>query len=47
MAAAPGASPRLGDAAAATFAAAVAAGHGGDDDASVLAFLRALEARPR
>jgi len=47
MAAATGASPRLGDAAAATFAAAVAAGHGGDDDASVLAFLRALEARPR
>ena len=47
MAAAAGVAPRLGDAAAATFAAAVAAGHGGDDDASLLAFLRELEGRPR
>jgi 3-hydroxyisobutyrate dehydrogenase-like beta-hydroxyacid dehydrogenase len=45
MAEATGAAPRLGDAAAATFAAAVAAGHGGDDDASLLAFLRELEGR--
>jgi len=43
MAAAAGAAPRLGDAAAATFAGAVAAGHGGDDDASLLAFVRASE----
>ena len=47
MAAAAGVAPRLGDAAAATFAAAVAAGHGGDDDASLLAFFRELEGRPR
>ena len=47
MAAAAGVAPRLGDAAAATFAAAVAAGHGGDDDASLLAFLRELEGRSR
>ena len=41
MARAAGATPRLGAAAAATFASAVAAGHGGADDASLLAFLRA------
>ena len=47
MAGATGAAPRLGDAAAATFAAAVAAGHGGDDDASLLASLREFEGRSR
>ncbi len=40
MAAAAGAAPQLGRVAAATFAAAVDAGHGASDDASLLAFLR-------
>ena len=40
MAAAAAAAPRLGAVAAATFAAAVEAGHGASDDASLLAFLR-------
>jgi 3-hydroxyisobutyrate dehydrogenase-like beta-hydroxyacid dehydrogenase len=40
MAAAVGIVPRLGSAAAATFAAAVDAGHGGEDDAILLALLR-------
>jgi 3-hydroxyisobutyrate dehydrogenase len=45
MAEAAGVAPRLGGVAAATFAAAVAAGHGGDDDASVLEFLRTFDGR--
>jgi 3-hydroxyisobutyrate dehydrogenase-like beta-hydroxyacid dehydrogenase len=40
MASAAGTAPRLGGVAAATFAAAVEAGHGASDDASLLAFLR-------
>ena len=44
MADAAGVVPQLGAVAAATFAAAVAAGHGGDDDASLLAYLRGRDA---
>jgi len=40
MASAAGVAPRLGGVAAATFAAAVEAGHGASDDASLLSFLR-------
>jgi len=40
MAAGTGVVPQLGSVAAATFAAAIDAGHGADDDASLLAFLR-------
>jgi 3-hydroxyisobutyrate dehydrogenase len=47
MAAAAASAPRLGGSAAAMFADAVAAGHGGDDDASLLAFVRGLDGRPR
>ncbi|HEY2189006.1 MAG TPA: NAD(P)-dependent oxidoreductase [Caldimonas sp.] len=43
MAAGAGGAPDLGVVAAATFAAAVDAGHGAEDDASLLAFLRARE----
>jgi 3-hydroxyisobutyrate dehydrogenase len=43
MAAGAGVAPQLGVVAAATFAAAVGAGHGAEDDASLLAFLRARE----
>jgi 3-hydroxyisobutyrate dehydrogenase-like beta-hydroxyacid dehydrogenase len=45
MAANAGAAPLLGTVAAATFKAAVDAGHGADDDASLLAFLRDRDSR--
>jgi 3-hydroxyisobutyrate dehydrogenase len=45
MAANTGAAPLLGTVAAATFKAAVDAGHGADDDASLLAFLRDRDSR--
>ena len=47
MAEAAATAPRLGTLAARTFAAAVEAGHGGADDASLLAYLRELDRRSR